>query len=261
MRNMLVGTAVVAAATLLEAVRNRILMIGLLFAVVLLGLSVAAASVSFGEESRLIIDVGLAASSVFGAAIAISLSIASFAGELRRHTAYPILARPIPRFAFVLGKYLGVVVTVVIVVAVMVAATATIVTVYDAAPPSAFWASLVLTAVEVQLVVAVATLFSALTSPALAAAFSVGLVLAGNLAGDIQLFALRLSNKGVALGYWLQGLYYLLPDLQRLSARTQAANHLEVAANELVLNAAYGLGYGVAALVLACWLFDRRRVI
>src|SRR5207249_690601 len=87
---------VLAAGTFVEAMRNRLLMVSLLFAVVLVGASVSAASVSIGEHARLIIDVGLAAASAVGSLVAVSLTISSFAGELRRHTAYPVLARPLP---------------------------------------------------------------------------------------------------------------------------------------------------------------------
>ena len=260
-RNAIVALLVVAAGTLLEAMRSRILFVVLFFAVLLVGLSVAAASVSFGEEGRLIIDVGLAAASAVGAGIGLSLAIASFGGEIKRRTAYTLLARPIPRWAFVLGKHLGVVGTVTVLVALMVSSTALTVHGYGAANPPALWAALWLTLIEMQVVVALATLFSALTSPILAAAFTVGMVLAGNLAGDIARFADRLSAKGQAGGLVLRAVYYLLPDLGRLSFRIEAANDLPVSLRYVAWSTSYGLGYAAVVLLVACLIFGRRRVV
>ena len=261
MRDAFVGILVVGGATLLEAVRSRILLVSVFFAVLLVGATVAASSISFGEEGRLIIDVGLAAASAVGSGIALSLAIASFAGELRRRTAYSILARPIPRWAFVLGKHVGIAVTIDILVGFMVLATVLILWAYGATVPRALWGSLWLSMIEMQLVVAVATLFSAFTTPVLAAAFTVGLVLAGNLAGDIARFAARLEAKGQSGADMLRVLYYLLPDLGKLSLRTQAANNLPVDISYLVYGTTYGLCYAAAALALACWIFSRRRMI
>ena len=261
MTRALEGILVVAVATLLESVRSRILLVSLFFAVVLVGMSVAAASISFGEEGRMIVDVGLAAASALGSAIALSLTIASFAGELRRRTAYTVLARPIPRWAFVLGKHLGIVVTIEILVVLMIGATALTLWGYGAAVPSAMWGSLWLTLIEMQVVVALATLFSTMTTPVLAASYTVGMVLAGNLSADIARFASRLEAKGETGVAFLRGVYYVLPDLEKLSMRTQAANSLPVDLGYLAYGTAYGLCYAGAALALACWIFARRRML
>jgi ABC-type transport system involved in multi-copper enzyme maturation permease subunit len=255
------AAGVVAWATLLEAVRNRLLLVAVFFAVVLVGLSVSAASVSIGEQSRLIVDVGLAAASALGSVIAIAVAISSFAGEIRRRTAYPVLARPLPRWAFVLGKYLGVLSALEAIVVIMVVATAGVVWLYGDPVPAALWWSLGLTMIEMALVVALATFFSTIASPVLAATYSVGVLLAGNLAGDIQALASQLEAKGKTLGPVLRWVYYVLPDLQRLSVRSQAANNLPVPGDFVVYGVAYGLCYAAVMLVLAMWVFSRRRVL
>jgi hypothetical protein len=89
----------------------------------------------------------------------------------------------------------------------------------------------------------------------------VGMVLAGNLSGDIARFAARLEHKGKSGGTTLRGLYYLLPDLEKLSLRTQAANDLPVDLTFLLYGTAYGMCYAAAALALACWIFTRRRML
>lgn len=261
MKEALTGTAIVAVSTLLEAVRKRLLMVSVVFSVVLVGLSVAAASVSIGEKGRLIIDVGLAAASGLGSAIALALAISSFAGEIRSRTAYPVLARPVQRWVFVLGKYLGNVAAMVLVVTIMLLATATIVWLYGGHVGEAFWSSLWLTWMEMALVVSIALLFSTMASPTLAATYSVGIVLAGNLAGDILAIADRMQDKGKALGSVLRYAYYVVPDLQELSLRTQAANDLPAPSRFLLYGTLYALAYAACAVVIAMWIFSRRRAV
>ena len=142
MTQRLRSVAVLATTTLLEAIRSRLLFVSLMFAVALVAISVAAASVSFGERERLIIDVGLAAASAVGGLMAITMGIVLFAGELRRRTAYPILVRPLPRWGFVLGKYLGAAAAMILVVTTMILATALIVLIFGGSLNAPFWASL-----------------------------------------------------------------------------------------------------------------------
>ncbi|MEE8409589.1 MAG: ABC transporter permease subunit [Myxococcota bacterium] len=261
MKQAFKGIGVVGAATLLEAIRNRILLVAVFFAVVLVGLSVSAASVSIGEHERLIIDVGLAAASALGSIIALSITVSSFAGEIRRRTAYPVLARPLPRWAFVLGKYVGTLVAMEIVVTIMVLATACMVWLFGEAVPGAVWSALWLTWVEMALVVSIALMFSTITVPALATTYTAGLVLAGNLAGDIYRLGEKLELEGNATGRALQWIYYLIPDLEKLSVRSQAANNMPVPPGFLWAGTAYGLSYAVVMLVIATWVFSRRRYL
>lgn len=255
------GAVVIAVATLLEAFRNRLFIVAVLFGIVLVAISVAAASISFSERTRLIIDVGLSAASGLGTLIAVAMAIHTFAGELKTHTAFPLLARPLPRWAFILGKYLGVVAAMIGVVTIMGLATAMTVKLYGGEVPSALWGSLWLNWIEIMVVVAVTFAFSALAVPTLAATYSAGVLIAGNLATDVQDFGARLRAKGEPLGTFLEGAYYVLPDLQDLSGRIQAANDLELPGAYLVNGTLYGVTYAAAALVVAMWVFSRRRAV
>ncbi len=259
MKQTLIGVLVLAWGTWLEAIRSRLLILGALFALALVGISVAAASVSFGEQARLILDVGLAAASGLGNIIALSLAVAMVSGDLRRKTAYPILARPIPRTALIVGKYLGISLATAVVASVMVVATLLTAVAFGSPVPTAAWSAWALTLMEMQLVTAVGVLFSSASSPVIAAAFGGGLVVAGNLAGDLLRLSERMMEHGDASGMWVRLLYYLLPDLERLSLRTQVANDLPVPAHYVALGSSYALCYAAATLTLAAWIFSRRR--
>ncbi len=252
---------VVAWATTIEALRNKLLLIGLAFGIVLVGLSVTAAAVAVGERARLIVDIGLAAASVIGSAMTIALTVVSFAGEISKHTAFPVLARPIPRWSFILGKYLGVVAAMSAVVSVMIIATAMTTWLYGDPVPIALWLQWPLALVEVAVIAAIALMFSTMAVPALAAAYAAGIIVAGDLADDVMRFANNQIADGEATGYALKIAYTVLPDLQNLSVRAQAANSLPVPAAFVGYGISYGVAYAAVILVIAMVVFTRRRAI
>jgi ABC-type transport system involved in multi-copper enzyme maturation permease subunit len=253
------SAGVIAYSTFLEAIRNRLLMVTLVFAAVLMGLSVTAASVSLGERTRLIVDVGLAAGSAIGSIIAIALSISSFGGEIRKRTAYTVLVRPIPRWGFILGKFWGLSATMALVITGMLLATAGLVLIQGEQLPIAFWGCLWLNLIEVMIVIAISLFFSTLAVPVLAATYTGGLVLAGNLAGDILEFIRQAAAKGMENAAILEYFYYLLPDLQELSLRNEAANNLDIPLSFIANGTAYGLCYSLTVLIGAMWVFTARK--
>ena len=107
-----------------------------------------------------------------------------------------------------------------LVVGLMLGATALTVLLYGEELPVAFWGSAWLTLIEMWLVVAVALLFSTVGVPVLAAAYSAGLILAGNLSQDILNLSERIQEQGDSLSSAiLYSVYRIIPDLSDLSLR------------------------------------------
>lgn len=109
--------ATIALATYREAVRTR-LMLG----VFALGLaacmySVVVAAMSAHNEERVIADLGALCASLFGIVIAIVMGSTSLYREIEYRTVFPILSRPIFRWEYLVGKYLGIVLTVMVFIA------------------------------------------------------------------------------------------------------------------------------------------------
>lgn len=253
------GIGTIARMTFQEAIRNRLLLVTLVFAAILTALSISAGSVSMGNRGRLIMDVGLAAASLIGTIIAISLTVISFGSEVKNKTAYTLLTRPISRPAFIAGKYLGLVATMEAVVMVMLGATALAISLYGEELPLAFWGSLWLTMVEMCVVVAIALFFSTVGVPVLAVCYTAGLLLAGNLADDILLLANSAAQKGESgAANLLSAIYHVIPDLAELSLRPEAANDLPIPEGFLVLGTSYGFCYAAIALIGAMWVFSRK---
>ena len=104
----------IAGNTFKEAIRDRILYNLLFFALLMIAVSLLLATLTVGEQSKIIIDVGLASINIFGVLIAIFLGIGLIIKEIEKKTIYNILSKPVPRYQFIIGKYLGLLITIMV---------------------------------------------------------------------------------------------------------------------------------------------------
>jgi ABC-type transport system involved in multi-copper enzyme maturation permease subunit len=247
----------VAGNTLREAIRNRVLYTLLAFALLLIGSSILLANLSYVEQGRILQDIALGSMRLFGVALAIAVGINLIHREVERRTIYTILAKPISRGEFLLGKYLGLVATIWMLVAIM-SVVFVAVSLADGTPVGlGHAAALLLLGMELAVVVGVATLFSAFTTPTLSALFTTALWVAGNLTRDLEQLAQQTRVDeiiGVA-----RVLHQVLPDLAAFNLSLKATHGLPIAAAaEVGLPLAYGAAWCAFLLLVAIAIFRRR---
>lgn len=255
---MLSNVVVLAWNTVRELVRSKLLYNLFIFAALLIASSMFVAQLTIGQWDRIILDQGLAAIEVVGSLIAVLIGVNLIAGEIERKTIFATLAKPVSRGAFLLGRYLGLLAVLAVNVAVMLALLAGVLHLagYELSR-TALDAGLLL-AVELALMASVATLFSSFSTPILSAGFSIAFFLIGHLLGDLRAFGER-SKSGLARS--LTSFFYrLLPDLELLNLKSQAASQLPVDPRFVLRSASYGLAYAAALLVLASLIFRRREL-
>ena len=239
-----------------EAIRSRVLYILLLFALALIGSGVALSALSYVEQERILQDVGLAATRVFALTIAIFLGISLLHREIERRTVFTVLSKPIGRSEFLLGKYGGLVATLLLQIAAMGLAFAAVSGATGAALSGAHAAAFFLIAVEVSVVVALALLFSSFTTPLLAAFFTAGIVVVGNLSRDLYDLGSRAELPAFSTASAV--LYRVLPDFAAFDLGRHAVHGLAWGAADLLWPLCYGVSYAAALLIAASWLFERR---
>ena len=110
----------IALNTFKEAVRNRILYILLIFAIVLLLFSGAVRELTISSQEQVIRKLGLGCINVFGLLIAVFVGIGLVYNELDKKTIYTIVSKPIDRWQFILGKYFGLLLTIYVNILIMV---------------------------------------------------------------------------------------------------------------------------------------------
>jgi ABC-2 family transporter protein len=98
---------VVALNTFREAVRDRVLYNLLFFALVMMAASIIAGQISIGIEETVIATLGLSAISLIGLLIAIFIGVGLVSKEMDKRTLYALLAKPVRRWEFLLGKFGG----------------------------------------------------------------------------------------------------------------------------------------------------------
>jgi hypothetical protein len=94
--------------TLTGLVRLKIFHGLLLFALLLIGASAFMAQMSFQQEFQVLKDVGLGAISIFTSLLAILGTARLLPQDIEDRTAYTVLAKPVSRFEYLMGKLLGV---------------------------------------------------------------------------------------------------------------------------------------------------------
>jgi ABC-type transport system involved in multi-copper enzyme maturation permease subunit len=246
----------IATNTVREAIRNRLLYTLLFFAIVLILSGIFLSTLSYVESERILQDIGLAAIRVFGVAIALFVGVGLIYKEVDRRTVYTILSKPLTRAEFLLGKYVGLVLTVWMQCAIMVTAFAGVSLLTGAPLTTTHAAAFALIGAELAVVVAIATFFSAFTTPMLASFFTGGLWVVGNLTRNLRDLGAHSDLESVQIA--TRWLFRLLPDLQGFNLSIEAVHGLPVSASDTWLPLLYGAGYATIVLALAVALFQRR---
>ena len=242
--------------TFREAVRDRVLYSILFFGVAVVVLSLALQEITVGDQDKVVRSVAQSGIDLFGSIIAMFLGISLVWKEIDRKTVYTILSKPVPRWMFILGKYLGLMLTLVVELLILVAIYTLMMMIEQGFPPLVVYQSMGLLLIELGLLTAWATLFSTYSAPTTAAAFTLAVFVVGHLADDVWLYGSQAQSD--ALRQAARVLYWLLPNFELLSVRADAVNHRSVSWLRLGSAAAYGLAYTGAVLSTAMLVFHRR---
>jgi ABC-type transport system involved in multi-copper enzyme maturation permease subunit len=248
----------IAANTFRETIRNKVLYAILAFALFTIGMTNFLADLSVGELTRIISDVGLAGIHVFGVVMSVFLGISLVSREVERKTVFLILAKSVRRWEFIVGKALGLSMTLALTTALMAVVLFAVHASYrfgGAIEPGIFIASAGIY-MELVLLVCVASLFSTFTTPVLSAIFTLSVFLIGHITPDLLFFGARSGSRAVE---WTgKAIYFLLPNLEHFNFKNDVAYGQVRSAGLLLAPAGYMLAYCAAVLSLACILFSRK---
>jgi ABC-type transport system involved in multi-copper enzyme maturation permease subunit len=262
-------TAAIAVNVFRESVRDKVLYNLVLFAVVLTAASYLIGQLTAGQDVKIIKDLGLSATSIFGLFIAVFIGIGLVSKEVERRSIYALLAKPIHRYQLVIGKYCGLMLTLAVNVAVMAAAIyvvlaymvwsvpASVQSAWDApALDPALLKAVTLIFVELMLVTAVALCFSTFSTPMLSAAFTFGLYIVGHFSADLRNFQQVVDSPAAAR--LARGLYWVLPNLAQFDVKADVVHGAHVPLGYMAIAVAYAAVYIGVLLAIAVLVFSRR---
>jgi ABC-type transport system involved in multi-copper enzyme maturation permease subunit len=245
-----------ALAGFREALRNRVTVVVGVFAAVMLLLTAVMLNVTLFSLDRMVTDFGLSVMSLLLSGLAIFLSSGLISKEIERRTIFLVVSRPVSRTQFVLGRFLGNVLTLTVLQAVMAALFLLQLQLFEVPKTQAQLAAVLGLSLELVLLTAVGLLCSVLSSQLIAAITCVGLYLLGHLADD--LYALATRSQSVLTQQLGKVGYYLLPNLSRVNYRGAAAYELPIDWSAFGGSTLYIAGYTAALLMATTFAFDRR---
>ncbi len=252
---------VVALNTFREAVRDRVLYNLVFFALLMMVAAIAVGQISIGIEQTVIVSLGLSAISVIGLLIAVFIGVALVSKEMDKRTLYALLAKPVRRWEFLLGKFAGLVLTLAVNTAAM-ALGLLLVMIYvkhalvrsDAVVLVAVYFILL----KLALVVALALMFSCFTTPLLAILFTVGLYIVGLYVQELRNLPVNVMSPAMAA--FTKWLSYLLPNFENFNVMAMAAHGRAVPGAFILQNTLYTVVYCTIVLTAAAAVFSRRNL-
>jgi ABC-type transport system involved in multi-copper enzyme maturation permease subunit len=258
----------IAKITVSEARRRRVIQAVLMLAVLILISMTFFSYLSPGEQSRMLISGGLAAITVFGILLAIFVAAFLIPQEIENRTVYAILSKPVRRFEFVLGKYIGALIILAAIVAIMTAVLILVLVIQDRTvedlTDSAFDPNLsgvVFAAVMNYCAIAVLTsliiFISSISSTTMTVVSAFILWAIGSMQSLIH--SLAEHAEGFTRNVLL-ALYVLVPKLENFDYRQEVSNYLGYSYGGALDALLHGIGYVVVVLVLAGIVFNDRQV-
>jgi ABC-type transport system involved in multi-copper enzyme maturation permease subunit len=249
----------IAGITFKEAKRDRILYLLFFFAAVAIIASRVLAILTVGDRAKIIKDVGLSSISIFGVLMAVLIGTSLVYKEIDKKTIFTLLSKPLHRAQFILGKFLGLVLTLFVMTAFMTVIFLVIVYLHTARVE---WRMLVAVAyifLELVLITAVAILFSSFSTPILSSIFALAFYLIGHLSWGLELL-IRKMKAGTGRTA-VRILYMILPDLENFNFKTEVVHNLPIPSGIYLTSLLYGLCYTAFILGLAVLIFRRRDFI
>lgn len=263
------GAAVVAVAVFRESVRDKVFYNLVLFAVLLVGASIVIGQLTAGQDVKIIKDLGLSATSLFGVFIAVFVGISLVSKEVDRRSVYPLLAKPIRRGELIVGKYAGLLLTLLVNTTVMTVALYAVLFFLARGIPAnvqrswdapvmdpALLKAIALIYVDLAVVTAVALFFSSYSSPMLSGIFTLAVYVAGQFTADLRHFNDIVDAPAAAA--IARTAYYVLPDFSKFDVKLAVVHGLPVTGAYMATASLYGLVYIAALLFGAAAIFARR---
>jgi ABC-type transport system involved in multi-copper enzyme maturation permease subunit len=254
---MLQTIAIIAVNAFREAVRDRILYNLILFVLLITASAIFLGELSGGQEARVIVNLGLSTLLIFGTFISIFVGVSLVWKEIEKKTVYSIFSKPIGRGEFIVGKYLGLCVTLLVNVAVMgIGVSLALLYVGNKELAVQVWPAALLIFAELTVVTAVAIMFSSFSSPALSALLTLFVFVIGNFSASLRELGQQLASP--VSRTVLDGLYYVLPNLSQFSFITETSNGMTPPSAMIGGAIIYAIVYDVILLTITVLIFSRR---
>jgi Cu-processing system permease protein len=246
----------VARYTFIEIFRNKVYYVLLLFAAVLLGVTLLLGELGGEQRSRMIIDFGLVSVEYFSLLVAVFAAVTLVVEEMESRTLYLILSRPVARYQFILGRYMGLLIVLTSTYILMAGGHLILMKLQHIHPDRWYALSLLCSWEKIVLITAIGMAFSLFaTSTVSAIAFTFFFWVMGHFSSEMRFLASKVHRPVIAALFNI--FYYLTPNFQILNLRDLPGGG-QAGSGWIWPAVGYGFTYTAVCLTMAVLLFRKK---
>ena len=250
---------IVGRNTFKEVIRDRILYGLIVFAVMIISVSLALGQLSFAEQSRISANFGLAAIHIGAICIAIFVGSTLVMKELDKQTILTILVRPITRAEFIIGKFVGLALVIASVMVGLGAVLALVFYLIGLNITIDLLIALMGIFLESLCLLGFAMLFSMFTRPVLVVSFSAGIFLIGHWFSSLRYFAQKAPQTFI---YWVyEILRFVIPDFETFNWKNLVVYQDKASDYQIGSSSVYAFLWIGILVILTAVIFERKDLV
>ncbi len=256
------AAGIVALNTFREAVRDRVMYNLIFFAVLMIGSAVLVGQISVGIEHQVIINLGLTAISLFGLVMGVFIGVGLVSKEIEKRTLYALLAKPLRRWEFLLGKYVGLFIT--LTVNLLGDGNRVVYGIAVCGPDGGGgrWADCYRSLFYFAAIGAgdryCAAVFDFFVGDAVGGIYDLYLCGGDVCAPDIR--SIGVLTGSAKLGFVTKVIYYLLPNFGNFNVVGAVAHGTPIPGSLVAENSVYAAGYILAVMLVAAGILENRNL-
>jgi Cu-processing system permease protein len=246
----------IAKYTIIQNFRNKTFYVLVLFSAILFASSFLFSSLGGEQEKRLLFDLGTGCIEIFGLIIAVFASVTLILEEIETRTLYLIITRPIQRYQYVIGRYVGIITAVGLGIVLMGILHLILLVVKGWEFDYRYGLYLIMTIEKIAVISSLALFFSLFsTSSASSIVFTFFFWVLGHFSAELGFLSVRIKSLIVLISMKL--FYYIIPNLQYFNLRDQW-DTATFSISFLMYASGYACVYAGACLFLSILLFQKK---
>ena len=250
------GVHIIAKNTFREVIRDRILYSLVIFALLLVLLSLALGQLSFDENIRLSANFGFTGIHISAIALALFIGSTLVSKEIDKQTILTLLARPVSRAQFIIGKAAGLMAVVFVMSVSLGCILALFLSLLNFHFTLEFGYALLGILLESSIVMGITLFFGSFSRPVMTVVFTVSVFLLGHWVDSLEYFIGR--SESAIFKIVARPLQYIIPDLERLNWRSAPVYGTEIPTSQIVSAATWTFGWLILLVTLSVLIFRRR---
>lgn len=256
--NTLYKIKIISLFTMRDILKSKILLNVFLIGLGMMLMTYVAAEFTYGVPDRVALDTGLGMLTLSSLGIALFMGATLISKEIDSRTVYMIISRPVPRYAFILGKVVGLLFVLIINIALLAAMTLIATSFLGGTIDSLVLWSILFILIESLLLLLVVLFFSLISNNILAIIISMVLLLLGHAIQDTQ--SMLFVTQRPLLKFLLDFYHLVLPGFYKLNLKDFVLYKQSLPLSYLLGSMTYGLAYCGFLLSLIIVIFDKKNL-